>query len=109
MNIWSFLSPNYFFRAPLKYVVIINFDKSQSPLKMTIVVLSFCGVFCHLLSKHKSCNYSAGLLRKQEIFLKRYCILKIYKVSVNMKEVSAVGQKYVLMNAVLGSPTNQNL
>lgn len=37
-----------FSRAPLKYVVI-NFDKSKSPLKMAIVVLSLCGVFYRLL------------------------------------------------------------
>lgn len=58
---------------------------------------------------HKSCNYSSGLLRKQEIFLEGDCGFNIYKLKVDMNEVTTVGQKYVLMNHVLGPPTKQGL
>lgn len=50
-----------------------------------------------------------SLIRKQEVFLGEYCGFHTHKLNANMKEVTVVGQKYVLMSGVLGSLTKQRL
>lgn len=55
--------------------------------------------------KHRSCVYSTWLLRKQEAFLGGDGGFNVHKLSANIREVTTVGQKCVLVNGVSGSPT----